>query len=129
MSDIMDILRPRARYTAEGIFFKTRPLNVNADGVRFVFTYVAPRSKNFARIFGNVIAEDGEIAISTNAQLHVKAGESVIRTPDGQLYLVNQVMLDYSRAPAQALRFSKSPSGIEQIIRMTPINDPVNDEL
>lgn len=127
MSDIIEILRPRKQYPAVGIFFQTRPLNHNSGGVKFAFAYVEPRSKNFARIFANVIAEDGEIAISTNAKLNIKAGESVIRTPDGQLYLVNQSLINFDKIPQQALRIFKTPCGVEQIIRMTPISDPAND--
>lgn len=128
MADIIDILSPRAQYTARGIFFKSRPLNHNSGGVSFAYSYVEPRSSAFARLFANVISEDGSIAIHTNKRLDIVPGESCIRTQNGQLYIVNQVMEDYNKASQQALRLFKRPVGIELLIRMTPINNPLSDE-
>lgn len=121
--DIINIMRPHGEYTATGRFYKTRPLNHNAGGASFYFAYVEPKSKTYARIFANVTGADENIAIRTVAELPFKAGESCVRLPDGALYTVVQVMSDYSRAPQQALRMFKNPSGVEKILRLKRYED------
>ena len=127
--DISDILQPHGDFTARGVFYISRPLNHNSGGAGFYYAYVEPRSRAFSRLFANIIAEDGSIAIRTRQKLDVVPGESCVRTQNGQLYLVSQVMEDYDKASKQALRLFRRPPGVELLLRMTPINEPMSDEL
>lgn len=117
--DLMDLMRPHADYTATAVFYKTRPTNETTGGIEFDFSYVEPKSKAYARIFGNVVGEDENVAIRTNERLPFKAdGENFIRLPDGQLYSITQVMVDYDKAPKQALRLFANPVGAERLLRL-----------
>lgn len=122
--DLMDVMRPHTEYTATATFYESRPLNGNAGGVPFDFSYVEPRSRAYTRLFANVVGEDGNIAIRTDERLNIVPGKTHIRLPDGQLYIVNQVLYDYDKAPKQALRMFPMPIGVERLIRMIPVRDP-----
>lgn len=124
--DLMDLMYPKAQYTATGTFYSSRPLNANAGGITFDYSYVEPKTKAYARIFANVVGEDESIAIRTAERLDFKAGKSFIRLPDGQLYLVSEVLIDYDTAPKQALRFFAQPVGVQKLIRMKPYTDGWN---
>ena len=121
--DLMDIMNPHAEYTASAVFYKSRPFDINAGGIQFDFSYVEPKSKAYARIFANVVGEDENIAIRTNERLDFIAGKSFVQMPDGLLYIVNEIMIDYDKAPKQALRMFACPVGVERLIRMKPYKD------
>ena len=122
--DLMDLMRPHSEYTATALFFESRPLNGNAGGIPFVFSYVEPKSRAYTRLIGNVTGEDANIAIQTDERLDFQPGKTRIRLPDGQLYIVNQVLYDYDKAPKQALRMFPMPVGVTRLIRMIPVKDP-----
>lgn len=126
--DLMDLMRPHAEYTASGHFYKSRPLNGNAGGIPFDFSYVEPKTKAYARIFANVVGEDENLAIRTDERLDFKTGKSFVRMPDGKLYIVSEVMIDYDTAPKQALRMFAVPVGAQRLIRLKPYADGWSEE-
>ena len=121
--DLMDVMRPHTEYTATATFYESRPLNGNAGGVPFDFSYVEPKSRAYARLFANVVGENASVAIQTDERLDIKPG-NYIRLSDGQLYIANQVLYDYDKAPKQALRMFPMPVGVTRLIRMIPVKDP-----
>lgn len=125
--DLMDILHPRADLTAEGTFFSTRPLNGNAGGVPFNFSYVEPRTKAYTLIFENVSGEDEKIAIRTDERLNFKTGQSFVALPDGRLYIVSEVVIDYDTAPKQALRLFAVPVGVQKLVRLKRYKDALRE--
>lgn len=125
--DLMDIMHPHADLTAEGTFFSTRPLNGNAGGVPFSFSYVEPRTRAYTRIFDNVSGDDEKIAIRTDERLDVKPRTSFIALPDGLLYIVTEVVIDRDKAPKQALRLFANPFGTELLIRLKRYEDVLRE--
>lgn len=122
--DLMDLMRPHAEYTASGHFYKSRPLNGNAGGIPFDFSYVEPKTKAYARIFANVVGEDENLAIRTDERLDFKTGKSFVRMPDGKLYIITEVLADRDKAPKQALRLFANPIGTEYLLRLKFYADP-----
>lgn len=122
--DLMDLMAPRADFTATAIFYATRPTNQTTDGIAFDFSYVEPKSRAYSRIFANVVGEDENVAIRTNERLPFKSdGDNYIRLPDGVLYTITQVMTDYDKAPRQALRMFANPIGAERLLRLKVYKD------
>ena len=126
--DLMDFNRPHSDFTATATFFSTRPTNQTTGGIAFDFSYVEPKSKAYSRIFSGVAGEDENVAIRTSERLPFKAdGENYIRTPDGKLYIITQVMNDYDKAPKQTLRMFANPVGAEKLLRLKIYKDGWND--
>lgn len=127
IKDLMDIMHPHSSYTAEGIFYKTRPLNSNSSGIPFHYSYIEARTKQYTRIFENVSGEAENIAIQTDERIDVKPDVSFMQLADGRLYMATDVMYDRAKAPQQALRLFANPVGTQQLIRMQKFDDPFKE--
>ena len=122
--DALDILLPRARFTAEGKFWTERPDSADEGGAKFNYEYVDPASRSYRRLFGNMqVFDANEVAIRTNDLLPWDA-EKYFMTADGALYRVLQVQKDYADAPKQAMRLLGTPIGTQYVIRGVRIDNP-----
>ena len=120
--DALDILMPRARFTAEGKYWTERPDSSDMGGMAFNYEYVDPLSKSYRVLFGNIqTVEDGSTTIRTNDNLGFKAGHWIM-TDDGQLFQVIQVAKDFSASSKQALRLFGTPLMTEFVLRL--VTDP-----
>ena len=115
--DALDILLPRARFTAVGTYWPERPDSTDVGGARFNYEYINPASRAYRRLYANIQSHDaGEIAVRTNDVLPFNA-ECFFMTADGNLYQIVDVQEDFSSAPEQALRLFSRPLGTEYLIR------------
>lgn len=122
--DALDILLPRARFTAEGKFWTERPDSADEGGMAFNYEYVEPSSRSYRRLFGTMQTFDAdEIAIRSNDILPWDA-EKYFMTADGALYRVLQALKDYTDAPKQAMRLLGTPIGTQYVIRGVRIDNP-----
>ena len=122
IQDLLDIMQPQSEQTAEAEFFKSRPLSALDGAVTFSFSYVDPHSKSYGRIMGSNI-QASTLAIRTKQRLDIVVGKSRVRLPDGIMYIIDQVMTDYSQVPQQALRLWGAPVGAPRLLRLTQIED------
>lgn len=122
INDSLDIFNPRARFTATGILYKTRP-EIDGGGVQFVYEYVNPYSATYRRLFANVQGESGEVAIRTNDAIEPVINESYVRLSDGKLYKVLQAETDYQAASKQSFRLFGVPLGTEIVMRLVRVQD------
>lgn len=122
IQDSLDIFNPRARFTATGIFYKNRP-ELGDGGEEFSFEYVNPYSSVYRRLFAGIQGESGEVAISTNDPISPKNNESYVLLQDGNLYVVEQVEVDYREAEKQAMRVFAVPLGTTTVMRLLRIEN------
>lgn len=125
ISDALDILNPRERFTAEGTYWNERPDSAEqGGGKKFNFEYVDVYSRTYRRLFGNMQSyEAGEVAIRTNDDLNYKT-EGYFMSQDGTLFRIIQVAKDYQAASKQALRLLGTPLGTEFVIRAVNVDNP-----
>ena len=122
--DALDILNPRARFTATGTFYQEMPESADIGGISFPYEDVDPSSRDFRRLFSNFQAlTAGEIAIRTNARLPFRANQYIVLS-SGEMYIITSVQTDRSRAPKQAMRFVGIPVGVEFVLRMVNVPNP-----
>lgn len=124
--DALDILNPRARFTATGILYAKKP-EVDGGGERFGYEYVNPYSATYRRLFSNIQGESGEVAIRTNDAIDPVINKSYVRLADGKLYKVLQVETDYQAAAKQSLRLFGVPLGTELVMRLVRQEDAWGD--
>lgn len=128
MRDALDIIMPRARFTAKATYYKELPESPDVGGMRFHYEYIDPATREYRRLFGNFQSfEAGEIAIRTNARLPFRTNGLVILAT-GETYTVTNVQKDFSRAPKQAMRIVGIPIGVEYVLRMTTTRNPWGDK-
>lgn len=124
LNDVLDILNPRTRFTAEGTFWTERPDSADEGGMRFNYEYVDPFSKTYRRLFGNIQSFDaGETAVRTNDLLPFKVGAFVM-TAEGTLFTITQAAKDFQSASKQALRLLGTPLGTEYVLRLVNVENP-----
>lgn len=121
--DALDILNPRARFTADGVFYDERP-EINGGGEWFKYEYVNPYSATYRRLYANIQGESGEVVIRTNDRINPKINKSYIKLSDGRLFNVAQVDVDYQSAPKQAMRIIGIPVGTSIVMRLVPADNP-----
>lgn len=121
--DALDILLPRARFTATGKFWEDRP-EVEAGGVLFNYEYVNPYSAAYKRLFGNIQGSSGETAIRTNDRLNPVENRSYVLLADGHLFRVAQVEIDYQSASKEAMRLFGVPLNTTWLLRLVSEDNP-----
>ncbi len=121
--DALDILMPRARFTAEGKFW-TRPPEVEAGGATFNYEYVNPYSAAYKRLFSNIQGSSGETAIRTNDMLNPVENESCVLLADGRFFRVAQVEIDYQSASKEAMRLFGVPLNTTFLMRLVSEDNP-----
>lgn len=125
ITDALDILNPRERFSAEGTYWDERPDSADQGGSKkFNYEFVSPYSKTYRVAFGAMQNfEAGETTVRTNDDVGFKNGGFVM-LQNGQLYTVLQVATDFQAASKQALRFLGVPLGTEYVIRMVSVDNP-----
>lgn len=122
--DAMDIMNPRARFTASASYYAEFPEDRDTGARQFNYEYVDPLSKTYRRLYGNIQSFDaGEAAIRTDDQLDYKVNGIVI-TQDGQAFKIVQVAKDYQAVPKQTLRLFGTPVSVTYVLRMITIDNP-----
>lgn len=117
--DALDLLNPKPRFTAEAVFYESRP-EVEGGGVHINYEYVSPYSATYRRLFANIQGEDGEVAIRTNDFIKPVVNKSHVLLADGRLFYVKSVEVDYQAAEKQALRLFGVPLSTEYVLRLIP---------
>lgn len=121
--DALDILLPRARFTATGKYWEDRP-EVEAGGVLFNYEYANPYLAAYKRLFANIQGSSGDIAIRTNDILNPVKNRSHVLLADGRLFLVADFEIDYQSASKEAMRLFGVPLGTTHVFRLVEIDNP-----
>lgn len=121
---LLDIVAPRAQYTARGSYYKREPNDLTEGAQTFDYEYIDPLSKTFRRLYGNYQSfTAGELAIRTRDRLEWKVNAFVV-TSDGAMYVITDIQQDFSSAPKQAFRIAGMPVGVEWVLRLVPYQNP-----
>ena len=121
---LLDIVAPRAQYTARGSYYKHEPNDLTEGTQPFSYEYLDPLSKTFRRLYGNYQSfTAGELAIRTRDRLEWKVNAFVV-TSDGAMYVITDIQQDFSSAPKQAFRIAGMPVGVEWVLRLVPYQNP-----
>ena len=121
---LLDIVAPRAQYTARGSYYKREPNDPTEGAQSFSYEYLDPLSKTFRRLYGNYQSfTAGELAIRTRDRLEWKVNAFVV-TSDGAMYVITDIQQDFSSAPKQAFRIAGMPVGVEWVLRLVPYQNP-----
>lgn len=121
---LLDIVAPRAQYTARGSYYKREPNDLTEGAQPFAYEYLDPLSKTFRRLYGNYQSfTAGELAIRTRDRLEWKVNAFVV-TSDGAMYVITDIQQDFSSAPKQAFRITGMPVGVEWVLRLVPYQNP-----
>ena len=121
---LLDIVAPRAQYTARGSYYKREPNDLTEGAQPFDYEYIDPLSKTFRRLYGNYQSfTAGELAIRTRDRLEWKVNAFVV-TSDGAMYVITDIQQDFSSAPKQAFRIAGMPVGVEWVLRLVPYQNP-----
>lgn len=121
---LLDIVAPRAQYTARGSYYKREPNDLTEGAQPFSYEYLDPLSKTFRRLYGNYQSfTAGELAIRTRDRLEWKVNAFVV-TSDGAMYVITDIQQDFSSAPKQAFRIAGMPVGVEWVLRLVPYQNP-----
>lgn len=118
--DALDFVHPSAEFTATAVYTTQEHDDMNLGGQEFKFAFVNTQSQTYTRLFGNVQAEAGEVAIRTDDYRDYTVGSFVV-LPNGNKYQIIQVEKDYSKASRQALRNLARPMGMEYVLRLVEI--------
>lgn len=123
ITDALDILNPRERFSAEGTYWEGNPENISEGAKKFSFEYVSPFSKAYRVAFGAMQNFNaGETSIRSNDDVGFTNGGYVM-LQNGQKYVVLQVSTDFQSASKQALRFLGVPLGTEYLLRMVNVQN------
>lgn len=116
--DVLDLLNPKPRFTAEGTYWEQCPDSSYDGGQKFNYEFVDPFSRTYRRLFGNIQSfEAGETSIRSNDCIGFKVGGFVM-TADGQMFRIIQVGKDYSAAQKQVMRIFGTPLSTEYVLRL-----------
>ena len=126
---LLDIVAPRAQYTARGSYYKHEPNDLTDGAQTFSYEYLDLYSRTYSVLFGGVQAVSGEQAIRTRDRLDLQRDErgevgGIVITGDGRAFKVIQSQRDYSRAPKQAFRILGMPVGYTTALRLVEIDNP-----
>lgn len=122
--DALDIMNPKAKFTATAKYYKERPDSPDVGAQIFNYEYVDTVSRTYRRLFGNIQSFDaGETAIKTNDQVEY-AVNGIVITQDGQMYKILQVAKDYNETPSQVMRLFGTPVSVTYVLRLITIKNP-----
>ena len=122
--DSLDILNPKARFTAQATYYPSASVSSADGGTLINYESVDVFSRTYRRLFGNIQSfQAGEASIRTADLLDYKVG-GIISTQDGQTFSILQVSRDYQAAPKQAFRIQGLPVGVQIVLRLVTIPDP-----
>ena len=121
--DTLDLMNPKARFTATANYYKETFDDPSDGAQQFNYEYVNPFSNTYRRLFSNIQTAAGEVAIRTTDQLNFVVGGFVI-TQDGKAFSVLQVEKDYQAANKQVMRLFGTPVSVEYVLRLTEVENP-----
>ena len=115
--DSLDLMNPRAKFTATGKFYAMRP-DADPSGIVFNYEYVNPYSSTYKRLFSNIQGEASNVVIRTNDLIKPVENRNYMLLADGRLFRVAQIEIDYQSASKQALRLFGTPLGTTLVLRL-----------
>ena len=121
--DILDIMNPRTRFTATARYYEEPFNGPDVGATRINYEYVNPYTNTYRRLFANIQAGAGEVAIRTVDQCNFKI-DGIIVTQDGRAFRIIQVEIDYQAANKQAMRVLGVPVSTEYVLRLTAADNP-----
>lgn len=103
MFDFLDITHPMHEYPFQGEYLG----EVKENPAIFKYDIVDRKSKQFAKLFGNMQANDySSVTIQTDDDLEVQIGD-YMRLQDTKTYQVQAVAQDFSTGNKEVYRFLK----------------------
>ncbi len=126
---LLDIVAPRAQYTARGSYYKHEPNDLTEGAQPFSYEYLDLYSRTYNVLFGGVQAVSGEQAIRTRDRLDLERTDDgmivgIVISSDGRAFRIVSADRDYSKAPKQAFRIVGLPVGYETVMRLVEIPNP-----
>lgn len=123
ITDILDILNPRTRFTATASYYDEPVDGPEVGAKQFNYEYVNPFSNTYRRLFANIQGVAGEVTVRTADQLKYKV-DGIVITQDGKAFKILQVEIDYQSSPKQVLRLLGTPVSTEYVLRLVSIHNP-----
>ena len=121
--DYLDVVNPKPRHTATARYFSEPVDGPDIGAQSFNYSYVNPYSETYRRLFANIQAAAGEVAIKTSDQ-HDYRVNGIVILPDGKAFKILQVETDFQASPKQAFRLFATPVATEYVIRMVSVPNP-----
>ena len=124
--NILDLITPRGDYTATGKYYNKMPSfnDHGAEGIRFKYAYLDPKSKQYQRVFSQVVSTEGNtLTIKTNQRIPFKVG-GFITTQEGELYVIESINKDYQSVNKQAYFIASNPAGLVSVLRLIQVDNP-----
>lgn len=121
--DYLDIANPKSKHTATAKYYPEPVDGPDIGPQQFNYSYVNPYSNTYRRVFANIQAAAGEVAIKTSDQRDYRVGGIVIM-PDGKAFEILQVETDFQASPKQAFRLFATPVATEYVMRLGSVPNP-----